>query len=262
MKSKLRYLPLQKKIIFGPVKSRRLGRSLGINLMPTKYKICSFNCNYCYFGWNNILADNINPYIEDLPTPIQVEQALESKLLEYKEKKKSIDFITITGNGEDTLHPQFGEIVERIKKTRDNIYPEIPLAIFSNSSTALKSEVREALSKFDFRFMKLDAPNSHLFKIINIPAKNISFEDIIKGLKQMHDIIIQAAFIENSMANFKLDYIPEWIKIIKEIKPLSLQIYRTCYVTADQNLKNANFHTLQKLKKSINNKYNIEISLY
>ena len=111
-----RVLGLQKGIIYGPVGSRRLGRSLGLNLSPTAYKVCSFNCVYCHYGWTKDLTSDLSTYTKDLPTPQAVEEALERTLATLDPPPQ---YITFSGNGEPTLHPDFEEIVDRVRAVRD-----------------------------------------------------------------------------------------------------------------------------------------------
>ncbi len=135
-------LELQKGIIYGPINSRRLGKSLGINLMPTSYKLCSFNCIYCHYGDTKILSRNLTPYLKDLPSPTLVKQSLEKFLHNYPK----IDFITFSGNGEPTLHPQFSEIVDIIKELRDKYIPDVKLALLSNSTFPIFREDKNVSS--------------------------------------------------------------------------------------------------------------------
>ena len=121
-----RVLGLQKGIIYGPVGSRRLGRSLGINLSPTAYKVCSFNCVYCHYGWTKDLTSDLKAYAEDLPNPKAVEDELRAALVRLEPPPQ---YITFSGNGEPTLHPAFEEIVARVAVVRDENAPDALVAL-------------------------------------------------------------------------------------------------------------------------------------
>jgi len=160
-------IPLQKDIIYGPVLSRRLGRSLGINLLPTDRKVCSFDCVYCQYG--RTTEPTFSPGVDDLPTFSDVVAAVEKAL----KKPHTIDTLTFSGNGEPTLHPQFPEIVRSIKRLRDDFRPEVKLAVLSNSSRVMDSAIVDALSLLDAPMMKLDAGDEITLREINQPVARL-----------------------------------------------------------------------------------------
>ena len=145
-------LKLKTGITYGPVNSRRLGRSLGINLSPNSYKACSFSCVYCHYGWTDYFIGDYSEVQSDIPEPDEVRRELEEVL----KKGTEFDYITFSGNGEPTLHPQFDRIVDLVVETRDKYSPEKKVAILSNSSMLNKREVLNALGRIDLRIMKLD----------------------------------------------------------------------------------------------------------
>ena len=144
-------IPLQPGIIYGPVRSRRLGASLGLNISPTNYKLCSFNCVYCQYGWTDVCIMDTANRLGDLPTPDGFRKALESTLCENKE----IDNITFSGNGEPTLHPQFEELVNIARQLKEEYFPKANIGVLSNSSTVNIEAVRRALASLDFNFPHL-----------------------------------------------------------------------------------------------------------
>lgn len=217
-------LKLQEGIIYGPIKSRRLGASLGINLSPTKFKLCSFNCIYCHYGWtkeHNVVVKN---HLDLLPSVKEVEEALENWL---KNNHPKIDYITFSGNGEPTLHPDFSKIVNSVKKIRDKYVPQAKVAILSNSSTIGIPDVKEGLKKVDLRIMKLDCGTEKCFIEINRPCEDVKFEDIVENLKNLDDFILQTIFLDGEINNISESEIDEWTKKIAYIKPKEVQIY-TC----------------------------------
>ena len=184
----MQVFPLKKEIIYGPVSSRRLGPSLGINLMPTSQKLCSYNCIYCHYGFTDIHSMILDEKKEHIPTPSEVKEALESYLAE----DKKINYITFSGNGEPTLYPLFSEVVDIVKQVRDKYVPSVKVAILSNSSTVDRAETRKILEKLDIRIMKLDCGTEKNWRLLNHPFRELSYPKMIEGLKQLKDIIIQS----------------------------------------------------------------------
>jgi wyosine [tRNA(Phe)-imidazoG37] synthetase (radical SAM superfamily) len=215
------------KIIFGPVKSRRLGISLGINLLPVKKKICNFNCIYCECGWTN----NIEKAVSHLPKRDEVRIALEHKLAEMKSKGQAPDVITYAGNGEPTLHPEFPGIIDDSLILRDKYFPTAKIAVLSNSTTIPDPLIKSALLKIDKNILKLDSAFDSTIEHHNQPRLKIKAEDLIKGLVSFGGkVIIQTLFLRGSNDGVKIDNttpeeINAWLKAIERIKPSEVMIY-------------------------------------
>jgi len=215
------------KIIFGPVKSRRLGISLGINLLPAARKICNFNCIYCECGWTmSSVVQN-----EPLPSRREVYEALEQRLSEMKQRKQAIDVITYAGNGEPTLHPEFPGIIEDSVKLRDKYFPKAKIAVLSNSSSIKKPGIREALLKVDSNILKLDSAFELTVKIHNQPRVNFKIEELIENLRQFKGrLIIQTLFVRGKFKDRVIDNttpeeIEAWLEALKRIRPSEVMIY-------------------------------------
>ena len=226
---------LQTGIIYGPVKSRRLGWSLGLNLSPTTYKFCSFNCVYCQYGWTKICALDTVEKAGDFPTPDEFEEALESAL--RKNRDVPIDNITFSGNGEPTIHPQFEELVDIARKLKEKYVPRARLGVLSNSSTVCVEKVRRALAKLDFRIMKLDAGDPETFQKTNRPCSGIDYRAIVDGLKSLKNVTLQTMFIDGPISNIGECEVSEWIKRVGEIKPIKSQIYSLHRPSATSSLR-------------------------
>jgi len=211
-------LDLQATIIYGPIQSRRIGSSLGINLLPVNEKVCSFDCLYCQYGW----TDYSRVKTASFPEPAKVSEALRTALGNLPVMPR---YITFSGNGEPTLHPDFGEIVDEVIRIRDECAPGSGTAILSNSSTVSRPEIREALSKLDLRIMKLDAGHPDTFKGYSRPAPGISIEEITRGLAALDGVTIQSLFTKGKGGNFSEPNLTEWIARLKKISPLTVQIY-------------------------------------
>lgn len=214
-------------IIFGPVKSRRLGISLGINLLPTNIKICNFNCIYCECGWTG----NIEKAVSHLPPRKEVFQALELKLREMKEKNQSPDVITYAGNGEPTLHPEFPGIIDDSIDLRNKYFPNAMIAVLSNSTTIGNPLIKAALLKVDKNILKLDSAFDSTVKIHNQPRVNINVEELINNLIGFNGrLIIQTLFLRGTYKNAVIDNttpaeIKAWINAIERIRPSEVMIY-------------------------------------
>jgi len=195
-------LKLKEGIIYGPVNSRRLGSSLGINLLPWNYKLCTFNCLYCHYGWTMAHTREVLPYSADLPSVKQVREALGRCLVNVpleallKGKQASLNYLTFSGNGEPCMHPDFDQMVEVALETRDKCVPKAKVAILSNSTYLDDERVMAGLRRLDVRIMKLDAGSEETFRQLNRPCTTIHFQDVVENLKRLDDIILQSVFVE------------------------------------------------------------------
>lgn len=240
-------LDLQKGIIYGPVNSRRLGRSLGINIMPSDRKVCSFNCVYCQYGWTKVHTAQIDRR-SGLPTIHAVKEALKEALRETRIPPASITF---SGNGEPALHPDFGQIIEEITAVRDQLAPEAKTAVISNSALVTDISVRKALPKLDMRIMKLDCGLQEIFFRYNQPCKDVNLEAITKGLAQLKDVTIQTLISSGQEGNLDSLNITSWIERLKRISPLSVQLYTLDRGYPDSLLKPATKKELSVIKAQV-----------
>lgn len=230
-------IPLQQEIVYGPIKSHRLGISLGINILPRAYKLCSFDCIYCQYGWTRAKTMNVSTCDDDLPGPEAVRSELRSKLIWLKGANIALDYITLSGNGEPTLHPKLSEIIEIMRELRRHYYPGTKLAILSNSSTVTWPDVRAALNRLDERIMKLDAGSDKIIKLVNRPGPFFSLSETIEGLKLLKDVIVQAMFFTGPFDNTSPEIVADWIQAIGEIRPKLVQIYTVYRPGANKNLR-------------------------
>ncbi len=251
-------LQLQEGIIYGPINSRRLGSSLGLNILPTAYKACPFNCAYCQYGFTPSHGFITESDGRDLPTIPEIEKALWDALDEYP----SVSYITFSGNGEPTLHPDFGKIIDSVKEIRDGAAPQAKVAILSNSALIHKSDIRDALGKLDTRFMKLDAGDEKTFRRFNRPHKSLDFNSIIDGLKKLDNIYIQALFAGGEHGNYNEKAIDSWIDKIGEIKPIACHIYSLDRPTADGRLTLISRADLIKIKELTEKQVNSPVQVF
>ena len=255
-------LPLQSDIIYGPVRSRRLGLSLGINLLPTGYKLCSFNCIYCQYGWTFKPTVRPTHQLKDLPRLSQVMAALKGALEELRRQGKTLNCVTFCGNGEPTLHPDLAEIIAGVKRVRDEYFPSAKLAILSNSSTVGREDVRKALRLLDLRIMKLDAGSEKIIRRINAPAPPFHLEEIISGLKQLGDLTLQSLFVQGRVNNTDPDSVAIWIEKVKEIHPTLVQGYSLARVPADRRIRKVDLPTLRRIAERVRREAGVEAEVY
>lgn len=214
-------------IVFGPVKSRRLGVSLGINLMPGNMKICNFNCIYCECGWTKEPAGSPG----EMPGRDAVSNALELKLKEMLADNRKPDVITFAGNGEPTLHPDFIKIIDDSIDLRNRYFPEARIAVLSNATTISDNEIRNALNRIEMNILKLDSVNNETVFIHNQPMGKYDVKNVIENLTKFNGkLIIQTLFLRGSFNNKPIDNTTQaeldgWLNALKVIKPQEVMIY-------------------------------------
>ncbi len=230
-------IPLQKRIVYGPVGSRRLGASLGVNVLPHNLKICNMNCAYCQYGWTNVRRSSSRSPVR-WPTPGRIEAAVAARLKRAAASNEILDRITVAGHGEPTLHPDFEEIAMRLARIRDAVSPGLRLAILSNSTTASWPNVRRGLAYFDERHMKLDAGDPITYARIN--QGGVSIRTLIESLADLPDIIVQAMFVSDvsgRIDNANEAAVAEWLLALERVRPAQVHIYTVDRSPADVDLK-------------------------
>ncbi len=235
--------------IFGPVQSRRLGVSLGVNLMPNDGKVCSFDCLYCECGFN---AD-FRPK-HKRPTREQVREALRNVLEERHKNGEPLDDICFAGNGEPTGHPDFKAIIEDCITLRNNFYPEASVSVLSNATNTKKEEIREALMLVDNNIQKLDTVNMDYIRKVDRPQQpSYDVKEIIENLKLFKGhVIIQTMFMKGDGTDNTSDYyVNPWLEAIKEIAPEKVMVYTIDRETPDKLLEKASRETLDAIKAKV-----------
>jgi wyosine [tRNA(Phe)-imidazoG37] synthetase (radical SAM superfamily) len=214
-------------IVFGPVRSRRLGVSLGINLLPVDRKVCSFDCIYCECGWTTCGA---GPSVK-MPSRTAVSDALREKLFTMREKGAGPDVITYAGNGEPTMHPEFRGIIDDSIALRDEFFPSAKISVLSNGSTLRRKSVREALMKVDMNILKLDSAIPDTVKKLNQPRGRYDPEALARYTGDFNGkFIIQSLFVRGKYHGEIIDNatpaeVEAWLAAIRKLKPQSVMIY-------------------------------------
>lgn len=234
--------------IFGPVHSRRLGVSLGINLMPGDGKICTFDCVYCECGFNKDFRPK-----SPRPTREEVRQALEARLQDMQQNGPAPDVLTFAGNGEPTAHPHFPEIIDDTLALRDRYFPQAKVSVLSNSTFIHKPAVFDALNRIDNNILKLDTVDEEYIRALDRPAGHYSVSEIIEGMKAFKGrCIIQTMFLKGSYQGRDLDntsdkYVLPWLEKVREIAPRQVMIYTIDRETPDHDLAKATHEELDRI---------------
>ena len=235
--------------IFGPVKSRRLGISLGINLMPADGKVCTFDCIYCECGLNADFRPSL-----PRPTREEVSRGLERKLQEMRAEGVVPDVLTFAGNGEPTAHPHFAEIIDDTLRLRDSYCPEAKVSVLSNGTMIGRKQVHEALMRVDNNIQKLDTVDPLYINKVDRPVGNYDVKQVIENLKAFHGhVIIQTMFMqgENGVDNTGEEYITPWLAAVKKIQPQGVMVYTVDRETPVAGLLKASHEQLDAIRERV-----------
>ena len=234
--------------IFGPIHSRRLGTSLGINLLPADGKVCTFDCLYCECGFN---ADH-RPTLP-LPTRDEVRTALEVRLRDMQQNGPAPDVLTFAGNGEPTTHPHFPEIIADTLVLRDRYFPRAKVSVLSNATQIVRPAVHAALMQVDNNIQKLDTVSADYIRQVDRPTGHYDLNAIIEALKAFHShVIIQTMFLHGDQADNTSDtYVQPWLEALKEIAPQQVMIYTVDRETPDRLLRKASHEELDSIRDRV-----------
>lgn len=240
-------------IVFGPIHSRRLGTSLGMNLLPYDGKLCSFDCIYCECGYNDDFKTKTK-----LPDRANVKAALEDKLIRLQQEEASIDVITFAGNGEPTMHPEFAGIIDDTIELRDKYFPNAKISVLSNAMHITKRSVFEALKKVENNILKLDSAILDTVRLIDRPnAPSYTIERQIELFKQFDgEFIMQTMFVKGShngrvVDNTTEEEISAWLDAVKATRPKEVMIYTIDRETPEKNLDKVPLETLKRIGERV-----------
>jgi wyosine [tRNA(Phe)-imidazoG37] synthetase (radical SAM superfamily) len=239
-------------IVYGPIHSRRLGVSLGINLMPTNAKLCTFDCIYCECGWNQPVSH------PQLPTREQVRDALKYQL---QTLNTPLNVITFSGNGEPTLHPNFLGIIQDTCELRDQYCPEAKISVLSNSTQLMRDDVIEALRLCDNRILKLDSAIDDTMRLIDQPVnRSLNVKQIVERLQQFDgDFTLQTCFLHGEyqgqiIDNTTSEELEAWYQIIDVLHPKQVMIYVIDRATPLQTLSKVPAEQMQQIAQPLRDK--------
>ena len=234
--------------VFGPVKSRRLGRSLGINMLPEDGKVCNFDCIYCECGFN---ADTLPK--KKLPAREFVKSELNRRLKAMKEAGETLDALTFAGNGEPTSHPHFAEIAEDVKALRDTWFPEAKVCLLTNATHLTNDRVFEAVMKLDKACLKLDTVDPDYINLVDRPQCRYDVNVLIDRMKACGGkCVIQSMFLKGAWQGVDVDnttdkYVLPWVDAVAAIKPAGVDVYTISRDTPDKALQKATDEELMRI---------------
>lgn len=245
-------------IAYGPIHSRRLGVSLGMEIMPLEHKLCSFDCVYCECGWN----ERVNH--PKLPSREEVREALEARLKE----DLHLDVITFSGNGEPTMHPDFLGIIQDTCALRDQYCPSAKVSVLSNSTQLGRPEVVEALRLCDNRILKLDAATDTMMRRIDQPVNpQLTVQTLINWLSQFNgDFILQTCFLRGEhngeiLDNTRSEELSAWYRTVETLRPKQIMIYVIDRKTPEEHLEKISREEMERIAAPLRAKgFDISIS--
>ncbi len=251
-------LELQDGIIYGPLHSRRLGRSLGVNLLSSHRKICSMDCCYCQYGWTDVQTNSATGYNQYFPSTQEVMLAVRAAL----NGPEKFDYLTFCGNGEPTLHPEFPVIVDLILAMIAFLRLDVKTAILSNSTTCNKPGVRDALRKIHLPIMKLDVGNQDSFARLNRCRSSVSFDEIVSGLQSLQHCMIQSMFVTGSVDNSAPAEVASWLTVLQDIAPVGVQVYSLDRQPASGGLRKVPRNRLNEIAALVRKQAGLAVEVY
>ena len=239
---------IREETVFGPIHSRRLGSSLGINLLPRRGKLCTFDCIYCECGWN---ADGRDDQV--LPTAAEVRSALEDKLAACLLDGTPIDSITFSGDGEPTLNPEFPRIIDDTLRLRDAYYPGAKVSVLSNAARVHIPEIAAALARVDNPILKIDAPTDGLVARIDRPAPGYRLERVLEALRGFKgDFVLQTMFLRSpDFDSSRPEVLEGWMDIVRDLRPRKVMVYTIDRPTTAQGLEKFTAAQMRALVKPL-----------
>lgn len=238
--------------VFGPVKSRRLGKSLGVNLLPVDGKLCSFDCIYCECGLN----EEHRPKLK-MPSREAVREALEKRLAAMREADDLPEAITYSGNGEPTSHPDFLEIVKDTRALRDRYCPQAKVCLLTNATHLNRDDVFEAVKLIDRPCLKLDTVDADYIRFVDRPNCPYDVKAVVERMKAfegkciVQTMFMQGEFAGRSVDNTTDDYVEPWLAALREIRPEGVDIYTLARDTPVAGLKKISSETLAAIAERV-----------
>ena len=220
-------------IVFGPIFSRRLGSSLGVNLLPSKGKLCNFDCVYCECGWNKDGKGDGR-----FPSFTEIEKALQEKMSSLATEGVNVDSITFSGNGEPTIHPDFAKVIDVTLRLRDEFFPKARVSVLSNATMVGREEIAEALMRVDNPILKVDASSDELIRKINKPTGPYRLAEVVENLRKFEGrFVLQTMFLRSpDFDTTEPEALQAWMEIVRELRPREIMVYTIDRETPDKSL--------------------------
>ena len=244
-------------IVFGPIFSRRLGSSLGVNLLPSKGKLCNFDCVYCECGWNKDGKGDGR-----FPSLPEIGKALEEKMTRLASEGVNVDSITFSGNGEPTIHPDFAKVIDVTLRLRDEFFPDARVSVLSNATMIGRKEVAEALMRIDNPILKIDASSDELIRKINKPTGPYRLEEVVENLRKFEGrFVLQTMFLRSpEFDTASAEALNAWMDIVRDVRPREIMVYTIDRETPDKSLGKYTVEEMTDMVRPlIDEGYNIQI---
>ncbi|MFH1263681.1 MAG: radical SAM protein [Pseudomonadota bacterium] len=245
--------------IYGPVRSRRFGSSLGLNLFPGTAKICSFECPYCQLGNAEISFETAEK--TDLPGPEEIAKDLAEALTEMASTVRDLNCLTFSGNGEPTAHPRFPEIVNAVREMRNRMVPLARIVVLTNGAHLDRPGMIDALNACDDVVAKIDAGTEETFRGVNQPAKSVTLSGIVSRLRSLHRVVVQTMFVTGEVDNTTEAEIDAWLGHLRSIRPAAIQIYTLDRVPADRSVLPVEPERLREIARRVREECGLEPTL-
>lgn len=244
-------------VVYGPLASRRFGLSLGLNLLPPGRKTCSFECPYCQCGR---AARSARP--GRWPTPAQVEMETREALRKLRAKGVVPDRLTLSGNGEPTMHPKFAECVRAILRARDAEMPSVRVICLTNGAHLDRSGVVEGLNLLDERHVKIDAGTEQVFQAVNAPRSRATLPAVLRNVGRLRDFTAQAMFVRGCIDNSTPAAVRAWIRALRVVRPRAVHLYTIDRRPADPELRPVSRRRLEAIAAMVTGRTGIPAQVH
>jgi len=249
-------IPLQSSIVYGPIQSRRLGNSLGINILPLSWKFCDFHCVYCQYG------DTPASGTEKVKRLAALKPVLEQEIKTAATSNVPVDCLTVAGNGEATLHPDFPEIVDALTELRNCYFPGARTGILTNGTRCYIPRVRDALLRLDDRYVKVDAGTQDDLKRINRPVETLCWNKWVEGIRNLRDKTVQSLFFSGDFGNTEDDQIARWIALVHFLQPKAVHLYSIDRGPAEKGTLKTGIEELEKIARRLEDETGIHARVF
>lgn len=243
-------------LAYGPISSRRYGKSLGVNCLGP-VKACSFDCRYCDLGPSAMTMNRIRKEMQ-FPSRNDILNAVRVQL----RAASDLQAITLSGNGEPTLYPEFDELVNELKIARNEITPQAKLVVLSNGAHLDSKKVISGMNELDVRVLKLDAGNDKLMKVLNAPLVRRNLAQLLSGTKKLKDCVIQSLFVKGSIENTSASDIEDWVEMVGMIKPIGVQLMTITREPVDKALQPVDEDMLYSIAFKLKKRTQLEATVY
>jgi wyosine [tRNA(Phe)-imidazoG37] synthetase (radical SAM superfamily) len=244
-------------IIYGPFENGPMKLNLGVNILGTGPKACSFNCAYCDLGETSMRLNKLKSEVP-FASIESVTMAINQAFQKIHSQGPAVDGICISGNGEPTLHPEFPEIAKLVLSARDIWMPGKPVSVFTNGAALDTRRVAEAMNLVDHRIVKIDAGNEKLFKLVNSPLSRTNLAKVLAGTRKLKDVIVQSLFFQGEVSNISTSDIDDWIEVIAVLKPKAVHIYGLSRPSAVKGLLRLDEDTIYSIASRLERKTQIK----